>query len=100
MTLLQVDTNQAPHHYFPSLGSVLGQPAFSNIKLKEFGWLKHPNTDLAQVVISHRLSLAEQNDPYLQETLMQEYFQELQTQEGAPKLQAALTLIGRIQTEG
>lgn len=96
---LKLDTDQTPQQFLPILGQVLVQNQFANIRIEELGWKKFPSTELAQLIISHKLSLAEQNDPFLQETLMQEYFEEMQS-ETLPRRQATLSLLGRIDTEG
>jgi hypothetical protein len=51
------------------------------------------------LILSHRLSLAEESDTVLQETLMQEYYENIQS-ESLPKLQSTVSLFGRINTEG
>lgn len=96
---LKNDTAQAPHVYFDELGGVLNRPEFGNIRLTEMGWKKLPSPEVTQLIISHTLSLDTDNDPLLQETLMQEYYDEMQ-QEGIPGLKSTMTLIGRIQTDG
>ena len=96
---LKTHTAQAPHYYFSPLGNVLNQPRFANIRLTEFGWHKIPAPEVTQMVVSHTLSLATDNDPYLQETLMQEYYDEL-NEGGTPQLKSTMTLIGHIETEG
>lgn len=97
--LLASDTSQAPHRYFGDLGGVLNRPEFSNIRLLEMGWRKLPSPEVTQNVISHTLSLATDNDPLLQDTLMQEYYEEMQ-QEGMLGLKSTMTLIGHIETDG
>ncbi|MFT7246870.1 MAG: hypothetical protein ACI82A_004250, partial [Candidatus Azotimanducaceae bacterium] len=96
---LEGDAAQAPHRFFSNLGSVFSQPEFANITLEDLGWRKYPSTELGQLIISHKLKLAEQSDSFLQETLMAEYTEQMQS-EGAPKLQATFSLQGRIATEG
>jgi len=96
---LEADAAQAPHRFFADLGSVFSQPRFTNITLEDLAWRKYPSTELGQLIISHKLKLAEQNDPFLQETLMEEYYEQMQL-ESAPKLQATFSLNGRIATEG
>lgn len=96
---LEADVDQTPHHSFAALGSVFGRPEFSNIRLTDLGWKKYPSTQLAQLIIGHKVMLAEDGDPYLQERLMQEYSEDMQS-ESAPKLQATFSLYGRINTEG
>lgn len=96
---LESDAEQAPHRSFAVLGSVFSRPEFANIRLEDLGWQKYPSTELAQLIIGHKLRLAEESDPFLQERLTQEYAQDIQS-ESAPKLQATFTLQGRIDTEG
>lgn len=96
---LEQDAHQAPHRYFAALGGILSRPQFANIRLTELGWHKQPSTEVTQMIVSHELSLSEDNDPLLQETLMQEYYDEM-NQEGTPGLKATLTLVGRINTDG
>lgn len=93
------DTEQTPQSFLPSVGRVLIQNQFDNIRVDELGWKKFPSTELAQLIVTHKLSLTEESDPYLQETLMQEYLEDMQT-ESVPKLQATVSLFGRIDTEG
>ena len=96
---LESGAAQAPHRFFSSLGSVFSQAEFANITLEDLGWHKYPSTELVQLIISHKLRLAELSDPFLRETLMEEYYEQMQT-ESAPKLQATFSLQGRIATEG
>ncbi|MFT4819777.1 MAG: hypothetical protein ACI9B8_003522 [Sulfitobacter sp.] len=96
---LERDAAQAPHRFFADLGSVFSQPQFTNISLEDLAWTKYPSTELGQLIISHKLRLAEQSDTLLQETLMQEYYEQMQS-ESAPKLQATFSLNGRIATDG
>lgn len=100
MRALKKDTAQTPHGFFPHLGEVINNPIFGNIRIEKFDWSKVPQTEIAQQIMNHRLRLAEQNDNNLQETLMQEYFETLQAETGAPKLQASFRLDGRIETDG
>lgn len=96
---LESDAAQAPHRFFSELGSVFSQPEFSNITLEDLGWRKYPSTELIQLIIGHKLRLDELSDPFLRETLMEEYYEEMQSV-AAPKLQATFSLQGRIATEG
>ena len=96
---LRTDSRQAPHRFFSSLGGILNRPQFTNIRLTEMGWRKLPSPEVTQMIISHKLSLATDNDPLLQETLMQEYYDEMQ-QEGMAGLKATMTLIGVLDTDG
>ncbi len=96
---LSKDSRQAPHRYFSDLGTILNRPQFANIQLTELGWRKQPAPEVTQIIISHKLSLAEDNDPLLRETLAEQYYEEM-SQEGAPGLKATMTLVGRINTNG
>ncbi len=93
------DADQAPHHYFGPVGAVLSQPAFSNIQLQELEWQKYPALELQQIVIGHKLSLLEEEDPFLQEQLMAELYGDT-GEDISSRRQSALTLIGHIKTEG
>ena len=96
---LQANTAQTPQKVLPLIGRVMMQNQFSNIRLEELGWKKFQSAELSQLIISHKLSLVEDSDPVLQEALMQEYREELQN-ESVSELQATVTLLGRIDTEG
>jgi hypothetical protein len=96
---LQADADQTPQSFLPLIGGVLVQDRFANIQIEELRWRKFPSAELAQLILSHRLSLAEESDTVLQETLMQEYYENIQS-ESLPKLQSTVSLFGRINTEG
>ncbi|MFN3238356.1 MAG: hypothetical protein ACE37D_15020 [Pseudomonadales bacterium] len=96
---LERSAQQAPHRYFSDLGGILNRPQFANLRLTQIDWQKRPSPEVTQLLINHELSLSEENDPYLRENLMQEYFDELD-QEGTPGLKATMTLVGRVITEG
>ena len=96
---LQANTAQTPQKVLPLIGRVMMQNQFSNIRLEELGWKKFQSAELSQLIVSHKLSLVEDSDPTLRESLIQEYREELQS-ESVPELQATVTLLGRIDTEG
>lgn len=89
---IKLDADQNLTSYFDPVGTVLNEPRYRSVILKELSWKKYPVEELKLLVQSHRLALGENVDDMTPE---ESDF----PADGWPK-QAVLTLFGSIKTDG